>query len=422
MLTKWGESMQARDRAVDEWFSRISSGQVQLPRFQRFEAWGNREITDLLQTVLDELPAGATLILEVGDTSPFKYRPLITASSGPGRLTELLLDGQQRLTALWRSLNDTYEDRTYFVDLNDSNENGSSPSVTSERRYWKYGQRYPLWAEDPAQTLNRGLVPIRLLRPGTEAAEELNSWLEVATEGDPAKQLSIYKLTTQLRTRVARFNLPYLFLVVGTKKGIVLDVFVKMNTRSVRLTAFDIIVAEIEENTGESLHDKVESLNGQVPALSRYGELKDIVLNVAALLQNRTPNREGYFGINWSRMIDEWELLVTGANRAVEFLVQERVLDEDRLPSRAPLAPLIALWAYAPQSPDFRGNARTLLKRYLWRSFFTERYEKAAAGAALQDYRVLLPAVQKGAKSALPPIFDLPVPGADEILFTSWPK
>src|SRR5919107_134052 len=94
-------SVQARDRAVDEWFSRISSGQMQLPRFQRFEAWGNREVADLLQTVLDELPAGATLILEVGDTSPFKYRPIQAASSGPERLTELLLDGQQRLTALW---------------------------------------------------------------------------------------------------------------------------------------------------------------------------------------------------------------------------------------------------------------------------------------------------------------------------------
>ncbi len=64
--------MQARDRAVDEWFSMISSGQVQLPRFQRFEAWGNREVADLLETVLAELPAGATLILEVGDTSPFR--------------------------------------------------------------------------------------------------------------------------------------------------------------------------------------------------------------------------------------------------------------------------------------------------------------------------------------------------------------
>ena len=114
--------MQARDRTVEEWLSRISSGQVQLPRFQRFEAWGHREVADLAQTVLDELPSGATLILEVGDKPLFKHRPLHTAPQGPERLTELILDGQQRLTALYRSLKDTYEDRTFFVDLSSRDE------------------------------------------------------------------------------------------------------------------------------------------------------------------------------------------------------------------------------------------------------------------------------------------------------------
>lgn len=414
--------MQARDRAIDEWFSRISTGQVQLPRFQRFEAWGNREVQDLLETVLAELPAGATLVLEVGDTPIFKHRPLQEAPAGSERLTELLLDGQQRLTALWRSLNDTYEDRTFFVELTMDGEENGGRGVVSERRYWKDGQRYPLWAKDPKKTLERGYLPLRLLRPGDEGSQELNLWLKKATEGNLEQYIDVLNTANDLRTRVARFNLPYLFLTVGTKKDTVLDVFVKMNTRSVRLTAFDITVAEVEADAGESLHDLVASLNGQVPALARYSELSDIVLNVAALLQNRTPNRSGYFGVDWSRMIKEWNTLVVGAKRAVEFLDQEHVLDEDRLPSRAPIAPLIALWAQAPESPDLRGNARTLMKQYLWRSFFTDRYEKAADTAALQDYRDLLPAMRVGAKEASPPIFEFHLPDADEIYLTGWPK
>lgn len=121
-------------------------------------------------------------------------------------------------------------------------------------------------------------------------------------------------------------------------------------------------------------------------------------------------------------MIKEWNTLVVGARRTVEFLDQEHIFDEERLPSRAPIAPLIALWAHAPESPDLRGNARTLMKRYLWRSFFTDRYEKAAATAALRDYRALLPAVRSGAKVASPPIFELHLPDADEIYLTGWPK
>ncbi len=414
--------MQARDRAVDEWFSRISSGQVQLPRFQRFEAWGNREVQDLLETVLAELPAGATLVLEVGDNPLFKYRPLQDAPEGPERLTELLLDGQQRLTALWRSLNDSYEDRTFFVEVVTDGQGDSARNVVSERRYWKDGQRYPLWSEDAKKTLERGYLPLRLLRPGEKGSQELNSWLKEATEGNLERYIDLLNVSNELRSCVSRFNLPYLFLAVGTKKPVVLDVFVKMNTRSVRLTAFDIVVAEVEGETGESLHDLVASLNGQVPALARYSELSDIVLGVAALLQDRAPNQSGYFGVDWSRAIADWEVLVVGAKRTAEFLEQEHVLDEERLPSRAPIAPLIALWAYVPEAPDLRGNARTLLKRYLWRSFFTERYEKAAATAALQDYRALLPAVRKGEKEASPPIFEFSLPDADEIYLTSWPR
>jgi len=414
--------MQAMDRAVDKWFSMISSGQVQLPRFQRFEAWGNREVADLLETVLAELPAGATLILEIGDTSPFQYRPLQDAPNANGRVTELLLDGQQRLTALWRSLNDSYEDRTFFVDLSMQDSENGGYSVVSERRYWKNEQRYPLWAEEPKKALERDYLPLRLLRPGDDGSQALNRWLTEATEGNLERYIEVLNLANDLRTRVARFNLPHLFLAVGTKKPTVLDVFVKMNTRSVRLTAFDIIVAEVEAEAGESLHDLVASLNGQVPALARYSELSDLVLNVAALLQGRPPNQAGYFGVNWSQMIREWNTLVLGAKRAVDFLAEEHVLDEDRLPSRAPIAPLIALWAHAPESPDSLGNARTLLRRYLWRAFFTDRYEKAAATAALQDYRALLPTVKNGTQELVPPIFKSHLPDADEIYMTGWPK
>ncbi len=412
--------MQARDRALDSWFARIGSGQVRLPRFQRFEAWGPREVTDLLQTVIEELPAGASLILQVGDESPFKYRPLQTAPDGPERLTELLLDGQQRLTALWRSLTESYEDRTYFLDLDNESDNGE-PQIVPQHRYMHNGAKRPLWANDPAQTLERHYVPVRLLRPGTDGENELEEWLEGATGGDPAKKYELSNTIRPFRERIARFNLPYLELGARTPKHVVLDVFVKMNTRSVKLTPFDIVVAEVEAETGQSLHDHVASLNGQVPGLARYAEVSDLVLDATALMQDRPPNQAGYLRIEWEQALEEWELLVAGAERTVAFLEQERVPDEDRLPSRAPIASLIALFARAPHTPDALGNFRTLLKKYLWRSFFTDRYEKAAATAAHQDYRALSKAVS-GDSGASPPIFESGLPDGNELLATGWPK
>ncbi len=36
--------MEARNRTLPEWFEHIRTRQIMLPRFQRMEAWGPREI------------------------------------------------------------------------------------------------------------------------------------------------------------------------------------------------------------------------------------------------------------------------------------------------------------------------------------------------------------------------------------------
>lgn len=71
--------MEARNRTLPEWLNRVASGQIRLPRFQRHEAWTHDRVSKLLQTVLRELPAGATLILEIGDKEPFISRQIIGA-------------------------------------------------------------------------------------------------------------------------------------------------------------------------------------------------------------------------------------------------------------------------------------------------------------------------------------------------------
>lgn len=413
--------MKAQDRSVEQWFVQLGLAAIQLPRFQRFEAWGHRDVESLLETVLDGLPAGAALVLQVSGTAQFKYRPLATAPEAEHLPQELLLDGQQRLTALWRSLTDSYEDRMFFVKLDSENDEGGT-DVISQRRHQEGGRSYPMWATSPEQTLQRNLIPISLLRPGAEAESELEAWLEKATEGDFRRSHELYKLANRLRVQIATFNLPYLFLEASTQKSTVLDVFVKMNTRLVKLTAFDIIVAEIEGDTGESLHDLVAGLKGQVPGLARYADVEDVVLDIAALLQDRPIGKAGYFGVRWTEIVENWEFIVTGCRRATEFLEQERIPDMQRLPTSPTIAPLVALWAHAPEQPDRLGNVRVLFRQFLWRAFCSDRYEVAANSRILQDYRPLLQAVQTGETTADAPIFEDPLPDAAELLGVGWPK
>ncbi len=400
-----------------------------LPRFQRMEAWGHAEVADLLQTVLDGLPAGAALVLEVGDEVPFRSRPMIGAPADGDRISELLLDGQQRLTALWRSLSDNYARRTYFVRVPSSSEtdgDDQNRALVYSLGRWKHnGARYPLWAESPKECWSRRLMPIRLLRPDSEAEQQMYNWAAVASSNDPLGVIEITRAVMPLRQRFAEFNLPFLSLPVGTPKPVTIDVFVKMNTRMVRLTTFDIIVAQIEEVAGESLHDLVSGLNRQVPDLASYIDPHEIVLPACALMQDRPPSQRGQMDLDFDRVVKDWPQLADGVHRTTQFLEQERIWDSARLATESVLAPLIALWSSAPAGCDALGNVQILLRRYLWRSFFTERYDRAAATAALQDYRALRDVIKGVASDSKVPCFDetrFPLPGVYELMQARWPK
>ena len=414
--------MEARNRKLADWFTRVRTGQVLLPRFQRHEAWGHREITSLLESVLRGLPTGAALTLEIGDDQPFIARPLVGAPAPTERVTEHLLDGQQRLTALWRAFHDDYDDRTYLVGIESDEDGVLTTVVRAEPTYDKKGQRYPLWLEDPADCWKRGWIPLSLCRP--DAPDDLvDAWADEAAEGNSHSARTIDRTISRYSTTIEAFNVPFLSLPPSTPRETALDVFINMNTSSVKLTPYDIVVAQYEAATGDSLHDQVAELEAAVPRLASYREAENLLLDVAALREDRTPSQASYHRLDLPNLSEQFEELTRGAAFAVEVLEAESIFDSDRLPTVAVLPVLGALEPHVPKGGDERGNAMSLIRAYLWRSFTTGRYEGAAATRALQDLRGLIDALRGGDNSA--PIFDeelYHLPEPNELVRARWPK
>jgi hypothetical protein len=442
--------MHAHDRFLPEWFNRIQSRQITLPRFQRFVAWSHAEVSGLLTTVLRGLPSGATLILEVGDQEKFKSRTMVDAPESGERVSEQLLDGQQRLTALWRSLHDKYHDRSYLIGFEDDpgdaatkvpdidgqacwTENADRmkavfktklPYVQGQARWSKDGRRYPMWVNDAKECWNRGFIPINLLRPADILAE-IRQWIVTAVAGDHDKKDVLLDEIIALREKVKEFNLPYLALPAITPKEVALDVFIKMNTSSVHLSTYDIVVALVEEEAGKSLHEHVDDLRAAIPRAEEYADLPGLVLDVVALRQDRTPSQAGYRGIAYPRMLGEWDTVVRNIKGMVGFLEDESVFDAQRLPTYTAMPIIAALWEHLPAQPDKLGNARHLLRKFLWRAFLTSRYEQSSTTNALQDYRGLRRVLCDGAGEDTVPILNqdsYPLPTKELVLQADWPK
>lgn len=444
------QSSKAQDRTLGVWFQDIQQGRVKLPRFQRYEAWDRWRIASFLNTIINNLPVGVTLALEVAGDEKFASRYLVTAEpEKPGSVSQHLLDGQQRLTAFWRAIHNNYERETYFVYVPQLAESSdASPDELEVRfvRRWnnKNGHRMPRWADDPAQCLRRGYIPISLLRPG-DMAVEIDRWIDAATlplqpsPRDPdvgTKYMAYYEKKSQikaeitkLRERVTHFNLPYLSLPADTSKDVALQVFINMNTNSKPLSLYDIIVAEVESVAGQSLHTMVERLDEACPKARRYGDVSDLILTTSALLQDKLPNTRGMVEMDKGLLLENWPKLQRGLERMASFLEGQGVFDSVRLPTNAVLAVIAAAYDSIPDHGDFLAKAEKLLRRYLWSAFFTDRYENSAASRAFNDFRALKalmssPGFTEEEVTSVPVLnrTEHPLADVDAMLDAGWPR
>lgn len=413
--------MEARTKTVEDWFSMIRDGQLTLPRFQRFEAWRPNQIEGVLENILRDpsLPIGALLVLEVGDKELFHSRPISGAPSPKGLPQMNLLDGQQRMTALWRALTDDYDEFTVFVSLEDDDR----PEIEIVKRSMsKAGKRMPLWADAPAECLSRNLAPVSILCPGSKGETTMDHWTEAA-----GTDKSTDRLIMRFRQRLASYPIPFLSLPVTTEQETALDVFIKMNTSASPLKDFDIVVAQLEGAVGDSLHDMIAELNEKVPNAADYGKVEDTALAIGALLNGKPPLKKTYldpaFGNELARV---WDDVVRGLKRGVGFLRDEAIFNERLLPTEVILYLTAALWANVPvDGADQEGRARTLIRKALWRASFTDRYLKTATTRAFADYKSILDLIANPSTPRTPDLFDEaqnPIPAATELARGGWPS
>lgn len=444
------QSSKAQDRTLGVWFQNIQQGIVKLPRFQRFEAWDRGRIASFLNTIINNLPVGVTLALEVAGQEKFESRYIASSDPAiPGTVTQHLLDGQQRLTAFWRSMHNNYEWETFFVYLPQFDRGVSKSGTEVEIRCiprWvnKHQLRMPRWADEPAQCFKRGLLPVSLLRPG-DISTEIDLWLNDATkplepadtDPDALAKFKAYTATrdkikveiTTLRERVTHFNLPYLSLPADTSKDVALQVFINMNTNSKPLSLYDIIVAEVESVAEKSLHALEASLTDKCPTAGRYGNVSDLILSTSALLQEKLPNTRGMIEMDKKQLLANWPKLERGLERMASFLDSQRVFDEARLPTNAVLAVIAAAYELIPDHGDFLAKAEKLLRRYLWSAFFTDRYENTAASRAFADFKAIKALLKKPSftddeLTTVPALnrFEFPLADVDSLMSAGWPK
>ncbi len=248
---------------LSELLAEVGNGSLQLPDFQREWKWDDERIRALIATITLDYPLGVVMALEVGESSPFKARPLKGAESEEGTKPRLLLlDGQQRLTSLFQALYrdeavETVDSRNnelkhwYYIDIkkavgSPSDRDDAIVSVPQDR-VLKVGltRKDTLDLTTTDQECLAGYFPLHLVFD----THRVNAWQRSFVKTDESVNWEIWsQFEDQVLAKMRSFQVPMIKLKESTTMDAVCAVFERVNTGGVALNVFELLTATYAGN------------------------------------------------------------------------------------------------------------------------------------------------------------------------------
>lgn len=398
-------------RSIEEWLERIREGRVALPRFQRGIVWSNKTISDMILALLQTKPVGALLVLQPeteNGSLPFKPHKLRMAPEMIPGCDQLILDGQQRLTALWCSLTDAYDQpdnssrRRFFLKVSeDADGHLYVKEVSHELR-----SRAQALLNSPQKQWEQKKIPLSILgAPGvTQGEEARQNWCDVACDDNATASRSLEREISKLSNSFLDRDIAFYALAKETSREEAITAFIKVNVSSSKITRFDIAVAEIEKEEEKSLRELIENIEIS-PDRSRrfFGEDRDkkmkeigeLVLKISCLLSGFPPTDSNYTNkAVISKVLASWKEISSGINFTLKKIFEkESLFDRKRLPSVVPLRVLPALFVnhskLLTNDADKTAKAIKTIRKYIWRAFLTQRYAGSVDVNLAEDYNSL---------------------------------
>ena len=418
------------NRSVTEWLEMADSGEVALPDFQRSWIWNAQKTAKYLKALFDNRPTGTFLILKSATEPQFDSRRFNSMTPTPGDALELVLDGQQRLTALWKALRRKSDWKyRFFVEVSDIQ--NRILEVQKIRYFSRATAEGDKLYSVPNEAFRKNLVPVDILydEEDAEGFGDIWHWCNKAFGNGDARsvQLLATAISRSLREPLMKERkLWYCILPSSTAADVAIEIFVETNSSSVRIKAFDIAVARARGDYSEDLRGRIDDAYHNHSVIGNYfrpdpehwiSDLGEWVLKVACLRSDRIPKESNYEQalhglVGPTGKFDVLDDLWPTVEKTLIFAADQGAPTRRTLPSRPPLLVVAALPDIQKELTDpYHINiARRLITSYYWRCLFSNRHEVHANDRLLVDLRELRKCLRdikrQGAIVERPSVFD----------------
>lgn len=254
---------------------KVDEGKLQLPDFQRDYVWGDEDVRSLIASIAKGFPVGSLLTLETGGAVEFKPRLLAGVPAKDIKPSDLLLDGQQRMTSLYQSMfseepvrtrtpRGTEIERHYFIDIKQSVDGSTELTdaiigVPADKKVRaNFGKTIVLDLSTRELEFEQDMFP---LNRAFDSRNWFYDWRDYWRDrGRDVSDLD-RDFVRGVIELIERYKMPIIRLDKGNSREAICLVFEKVNVGGKKLDAFELVTAiyaasrfDLREDWNGTLH------------------------------------------------------------------------------------------------------------------------------------------------------------------------
>jgi hypothetical protein len=410
----------------------VHEGKLQLPEFQRDYVWNEGDVRSLLESIAKGFPVGALLTLERGGSIEFKPRGIEGTSVETIEPEHLLLDGQQRMTSLYKTIyskeparvrtaKGQVVERYFYLSI----EGALAPMADLEAaielvppdriRKTNFGKDVELDLSSPTFEYEQMLFPLnQTLDPLSWILGCISHW----TAKGEQRMEEIQRFQNDVLNRIQSYAMPVIKLSKENSREAVCTVFEKVNVGGKKLDAFELVTAiyaasgfDLREDWAgnKRKHGRLGRLREKVPLKGVFADLASTdFLQACTVLYTRdvrlqaiadgatgkdvpaiTCTREALLGLPLEAYRKFADAVEAGFLEVAKFLNEQKILWGRDVPYPPQMVSLAATFALLP--PRLRNAAATdKLAQWYWAGVLGEFYGSATDTKVARDVPELL--------------------------------
>ena len=403
--------------------SDIREGKFAIPTFQRDFDWGAKDILELIRSIFEDYYIGTLLFWKVSpeNINRLKYEG-IYGFSGESKPEFFVLDGQQRLSAIYYALcspNKDFPHRKnkcfYFVDI-DKLLNGDGEFDEAFYYEWE-SKRVNKLLNDKTLQFEKHIFPLNILGNQriylwTEWIDEYREyWVTKGKKEFKEKREELFKIFKEI---LQDYEISFVELDKSLEMSKVCDIFTRINTRGVELSIFDILNAaflpkdiELKEEwrkiDSSSTIKKLEEKKMKVYLLQTISILKQSYCS-PKYLYYLVPGSKRKIKVN-GQIVENilipskddftelWEDAIKNVELSIKKIMNPREFGAIK-PKFIPYPSIIpAFTAIDSESKNSSykdmSNKNDKISKWYWASIFTNNYSSSVESQATSDFSVM---------------------------------